>query len=186
MAERDREEVLDAGEFGRWAEEMRAALDGRRDAEVPCGECAACCASSQFVHIEPDETETLARVPKRLRFPAPGLPRGHVLLGYDERGCCPLFVDGKCSIYEVRPRTCRTYDCRVFPAAAIVPGSQARIAEQVARWRFRYASEESRALHAQVMAAAEMLSSEKPELHATARAVMAVRRAIGSGSGSGG
>jgi len=180
MGARDREEALDAGEFGRWAEEMRAALDGERGADVPCGECAACCASSQFVHIEPDEVETLARIPKRLRFPAPGLPRGHVLLGYDERGCCPLFVDGKCSIYAHRPRTCRTYDCRVFPAAAIVPGSQERVAEQAARWRFRYASEESRALHARMKEAAELLSSENPALHATARAVMAVARTLGA------
>ena len=85
--------------------------------EVPCDGCTACCTSSQFVHIGPDETDTLARIPRRLLFPAPRLPAGHVLMGYDENGHCPMLVDGACSIYEHRPRTCRTYDCRVFPAA---------------------------------------------------------------------
>ena len=37
--------------------------------------CTACCTSSQFVHIEPDETDTLAHIPAALRFPAPGTAR---------------------------------------------------------------------------------------------------------------
>ena len=85
----------------------------------PCGGCTACCTSSQFVHIEPDETRTLSRIPAALLFPAPGLPRGHRLMGYDENGHCPMLVDATCSIYADRPRTCRTYDCRIFPAADI-------------------------------------------------------------------
>ena len=104
---------------------------------VPCGSCRACCTSSQFVHIAPDETDTLAHVPTALRFPAPGLPRGHVVLGYDEHGWCPMLVDDTCSIYEHRPRTCRTYDCRVFAATGVDPGrTQPAIAERVASWRF--------------------------------------------------
>jgi Fe-S-cluster containining protein len=180
MSERDEE--LEAGEFAAWAAAMQRTLDGGEEAKVPCGECVACCTSSQFVHIAPDETETLARIPKRLRFPAPGLPRGHVLLGYDERGHCPMFVDGKCAIYAHRPRTCRTYDCRIFPAAAIVPDSQERVARQAARWRFRHGTAESRAEAAAVRAAAEFLSIHKDALpagsvpaHPTARAVLAFR-----------
>ena len=30
-----------------------------------------------------------------------------------------MLIDDKCSIYEHRPRTCRVYDCRVFPAAGV-------------------------------------------------------------------
>ena len=30
-----------------------------------------------------------------------------------------MLIDNQCSIYEHRPRTCRTYDCRVFAAAGL-------------------------------------------------------------------
>ncbi len=63
-----------------------------------------------FVHIKPDETQTLRRIPRALLFPAPGLPKGHRVMGYDDRGYCPMLVDDKCSIYEDRPQACRTYD----------------------------------------------------------------------------
>lgn len=129
-------ETIPAGRFSEWLDELHAALDSGAGIDVPCGSCAACCTSSQFVHIEPDETDALARVPAALRFPAPGLPEGHVVLGYDERGHCPMLVDGACSIYEHRPRTCRTYDCRVFAATGVTPEGQADIAARVARWAF--------------------------------------------------
>jgi hypothetical protein len=129
--------VNDAGTFSTWHHELLAALHAGRDLSVPCGTCTACCTSSQFVHIAPDETDTLAQVPEALRFPAPGLPPGHVVLGYDEHGRCPMLVDGACSIYEHRPRTCRTYDCRVFAATGVVPdSSQPAVAVRVASWRF--------------------------------------------------
>ncbi len=122
-----------AGRFSEWLDELQAA----HEMSVPCGTCTACCTSSQFVHIAPDETDTLVRVPAALRFPAPGLPEGHVVLGYDERGHCPMLVDGACSIYEHRPRTCRTYDCRVFAATGVGPdASQPDIAARVGEWRF--------------------------------------------------
>ena len=65
------------------------------------------------------ETDTLALIPPELLFPVPGLPSGHVLMGYAERGGCPMLIEGKCSIYAARPRIFRTYECRVFPAAGI-------------------------------------------------------------------
>ncbi|MFI5042361.1 MAG: YkgJ family cysteine cluster protein, partial [Acidimicrobiales bacterium] len=101
---------LAAGDFSSWVAEIRVALRGERGSEVPCGGCTACCTSSQFVHIAPDETDTLSHIPAELLFRAPLLPPGHVVLGYDERGRCPMLVDARCSIYEHRPRTCRTYD----------------------------------------------------------------------------
>jgi uncharacterized protein len=118
--------------FSEWLDQF----DASSDAQVPCGTCTACCTSSQFVHIGPDETDTLAHVPAALRFPAPGLAEGHVVLGYDERGRCPMLVDGACSIYEHRPRTCRTYDCRVFAAVGIEPEDQPAIAARVREWTF--------------------------------------------------
>ena len=110
---------LAAGDFSSWISEMRSAIQGERGADVPCGNCTACCTSSQFVHIGPDEVETISCIPAEFLFPAPGLPTGHVVLGYDERGHCPMLVDHKCTIYEHRPRTWRVYDCRSFPAAGV-------------------------------------------------------------------
>ena len=173
---------LDAGDFGAWLAHLQGALDGEHPSDVPCGTCTACCTSSQFVHIGPEETDALAHIPRALRFPAPGLPRGHVLLGYDERGHCPMLVDGACSIYEHRPRTCRTYDCRVFPAAGIdvAEPDKARIARQVARWRFAHPTEEDDRRHEAVRNAATYLAAHPdvlpggPPSTSTRRAVLAV------------
>ena len=136
------DELLAAGAFSAWLGGMQAALRGEQGSDVPCGTCTACCTSSQFVHIEPDETDTLAHIPSELLFPAPRAPRGHVLMGYDERGHCPMLVDAKCSIYAHRPRTCRTYDCRIFPATGVEvdadDGTKAAIGFQSRRWRFSF------------------------------------------------
>jgi uncharacterized protein len=154
------DDVLYAGDFASWLSEMQAAIRGERDSDVPCGSCTACCVSSQFIHIAPEETETLAQIPRALLFPAPGAPQGHVLMGYDEHGHCPMFVDGACSIYEQRPRTCRTYDCRVFTAADVTPDDDKPvIAAQVARWRFSYSSPASQERHHSVRAVAVRLRS---------------------------
>ena len=150
---------LAAGDFSAWVVEMQGALRGEHGSDVPCGSCTACCTSSQFVHIGPDETDTLSHIPVALLFPAPRMPRGHVLLGYDERGHCPMLIDDKCSIYEHRPRTCRVYDCRVFPAAGLRVDDEdkALIDRQVQRWRFSYPTDDDRARHDGVQAAATFL-----------------------------
>jgi hypothetical protein len=177
---------LDAGDFGDWLADMGRALHGERDAPVPCGGCTACCRSSQFVAIGPDETDTLAHVPPRLLFPAPGRPAGHVLLGYDERGRCPLLTDDGCSIYEHRPRTCRTYDCRVFAAAGVdVDDGDARttpIGLQARRWRFTYAGADDRRAHAAVRDTARSLRARAPS--ATQLAVRAVAQTLEGTAGS--
>jgi Fe-S-cluster containining protein len=171
-----------AGRFSVWLAGMERALAGEADADVPCGSCTACCTSSQFVHIEPDEVDTLARVPAELRFPAPRLPAGHVLLGYDERGHCPMLVDGACSIYEHRPRTCRTYDCRVFPAAGVEidDDRQRSIASRARRWHFDLTTARDRQEAAAVRSAAASIpvrDERGAPASATERAVLAVRRA---------
>jgi Fe-S-cluster containining protein len=150
----DQDNDLAGGSFSEWLRGMQGALRGERDAEVPCGGCTACCASSQFVHIGPDETDALSHIPPELLFPAPRMP-GHVILGYDERGRCPMLVDDGCSIYAHRPRTCRTYDCRVFPAAGVaLDDDKPLIAERARRWRFDYPTEIDHNEHAAVRAAA--------------------------------
>lgn len=177
------EPALAAGDFGVWLTEIGRALRDEGATDVPCGDCTACCAASQFIHIAPDESETLARIPRALLFPAPGLPKGNVLMGYDERGHCPMLQDGVCSIYDDRPRTCRTYDCRIFPASAVVltDEDKAPIAQRARRWIFTHATDADQARHAATRAAAAFLR-EHPECfpdgvvpsNATQLAVLAV------------
>lgn len=147
---------LPAGGFATWLRHTRAALMGDGGADVPCGECSACCTTSHFVHVGPDETQTLVRIPGELLFPAPGLPAGTLLLGYDELGCCPMLTGGRCSIYEHRPPTCRTYDCRVFAAAGIA-ADRDQITRQTRRWRFSHPTQDDRDQHAAVRAAASFV-----------------------------
>ena len=130
-------EPLAAGDFRQWAAEFlgSTSTDGM---DVPCGECDACCHAALFIHIEADEIETLERIPAALRFPAPGLPDGTVVLGFDENGRCPMLTAQGCGIYAHRPRTCRHFDCRVLSATALGPGEPARhgVSQQAARWQF--------------------------------------------------
>jgi uncharacterized protein len=167
---------LPAGDFGPWAVAMQAAIRGDGESDVPCAGCTACCRSAQFVHVAPDEADARAHIPAELLVAAPGLPDGNHVLGYDERGHCPLLVDGGCSIYAHRPRACRTYDCRVFAAAGVGLDAGA-VAERARRWRFGLASEKDRRRHAAVRAAAEFLDglpeAERPR-NDTEHAVLAV------------
>jgi hypothetical protein len=127
---------LPAGDFGAWLAEMRLALRHEVDADVPCGDCCACCSTSHFVHIGPGETEALEVVPRALLFAAPGMPDGHLVLPYDARGRCPLLDEGgRCTIYDHRPLTCRTYDCRVFAAAGL-DADRDTITARARHWRF--------------------------------------------------
>ncbi|CAN5425268.1 hypothetical protein BH18ACT1_BH18ACT1_05180 [soil metagenome] len=175
---------LPAGDFSAWLAGMQRALREESESDVPCDGCTACCRSSQFVHIAPDETETLASIPAELLFPAPRRPKGNVLLGYDEEGRCPMLGEGGCSIYEHRPKACRTYYCRVLPAAGveIEDEDQAAIARRARRWAFGHPTELDSAEHDAVRAAARFVRDHGDQLPdgsapatATHRAVLAVR-----------
>jgi hypothetical protein len=171
---------LDAGEFSSWLEQMRNALAGRGVSDVPCNGCTACCTSSQFVDIEPDEADTLAQIPPELLFPAPGRPHGHVLLGYDERGHCPMLAESGCSIYEHRPRACRVYDCRVFSATGVELDEPAKagIAGRSRRWRFGFPSPDGGARAEGLRAAARYLDAHHADLPGDGRPLAATRRAV--------
>jgi Fe-S-cluster containining protein len=135
---------LDAGEFTRWLTGMDAAIRGRAESGVPCGDCNACCRSRYFIEIKPSDAAARRRIPAALIFDAPGAPAGYQVLGYDGEGRCPMLKGGVCSIYEDRPATCRTYDCRMFAATGIAePGAdKADVTARAARWRFHYHSAE--------------------------------------------
>jgi Fe-S-cluster containining protein len=171
---------LDAGEFSSWLGHMQEVLEGRGVSDVPCAGCTACCTSSQFVHIDPDELDTLDHIPSELLFPAPGLPDGHVLLGYDERGHCPMLGDAGCSIYAHRPRACRVYDCRVFAATGVEidEPSKAAVGRRVRRWRFTYESPDAHVQHEAARAAASYLDAHRAESAREGRPVSATQRAV--------
>jgi Fe-S-cluster containining protein len=179
---------LAAGRFSVWLADMQRALRGEAGSDVPCDGCTACCTSSQFVHIDADEADTLAHIPAALLFPAPLQPTGNVVLGYDENGHCPMLIDNRCSIYAHRPRTCRTYDCRVFAATGVEPDDrdQRAIALRVRRWRFDFPDEVDRIQYEAAHAAAEAEGEQVPANTAsspTQRVVRAIRLVGGSAPG---
>lgn len=133
--------TIPAGPFAAWATGMQRALREGTGSDVPCGSCAACCESGQVIHVEPDETETLAHLP-------PGVLGPDLALRPGEDGRCPMLVDGACAIYEHRPRICRTYDCRIFPAAGLEPDAdKPAIRDRARRWRFALDTPDDRARH---------------------------------------
>lgn len=75
--------------------------------DVPCGTCTVCC-ELLSPHLTPEEIES-DKYPISLTQG----PNGFIVaLFRNENGSCSMFKDGKCSIYEDRPKACRQYDCR--------------------------------------------------------------------------
>jgi Fe-S-cluster containining protein len=147
--------------FAVWLRSAVATLEDDQPAEVPCGECNACCRTHHYIHVRPEEKHARARLPRGSLSPAPGLPPGYLVIGPDDAGCCPLLADGRCTMYDDRPLACRTYDCRMYAATGVSP-DRADIAEQVRRWRFAYPAPDDCELQAAVLAAARFIR-EHPE-----------------------
>ena len=156
MTERPDSVPLPAIPFFSWLRSVQAALAEEQPADVPCGECNACCRTSHVIHVRPEERRARARIPRRFLLPAPGLPPGNLVLGYDGHGCCPLLVGGRCTIYDDRPLACRTYNCRIYAAADVV-ADRVAIREQVERWCFSHPTPEDLERHAAVRTAARFI-----------------------------
>ena len=172
-----------AGDFASWVTRMQGAIRGEN------GFGRAVRRVHRLLHLVAIRPHRARRdrhalpYPAELRFPAPRLPHGHVLLGYDKRGHCPMLVDNQCSIYAHRPRTCRTYDCRVFPAAGlgIDDDDKTMIDRQARRWRFSFPTPAERTQLDAVRAAAtflqehtDLLPSGTAPTNATQLAVLAI------------
>lgn len=106
-----------------WLADYQRCRTELSDLDVPCGDCAACCQSSMFILIRPQDTEAKQAIAPELRFRAPGLPDGFEVMGFDERGHCPMYQQG-CSIYAQRPTTCRQFDCRIFAISTVAEDQQ--------------------------------------------------------------
>ena len=149
---------LPAGRFSTWLRDIRKALAENLGMNVPCIECDACCRSSKFIHIMPDETRTIRRIPKELLFPTPLLPKDHLVLGYNKQGRCPMSDGNKCSIYKFRPSTCRGFDCRILAATGIAIKGTDPIALQAQRWEFSFPTKSDRNRFSAVHAATSYLA----------------------------
>ena len=150
---------IDAGDFGAWLIQARAALRGATGSRVPCGDCTGCCTSSYSIELRPTDTAALERVPTQSLFRSRGSVAGNWTVRPNTDGTCPMLSCGKCSIYAQRPQTCLDYDCRVFAAAGITAGGadKAVINRRVREWRFRFASDGDRRAYAAVNAAAAFI-----------------------------
>ena len=74
---------------------------------VPCGECNSCCKLSPLLTPEEFESGLYAYTLMKTEYsdgPVVTVPR-------NENGCMYL-INGKCSIYDTRPKACRVFDCR--------------------------------------------------------------------------
>ena len=152
-------EHVDAGLFGDWLRETHAMLRGTGGSDVPCGTCVGCCVSSYHIWLRPEDRVAYDEVPEAFLLQGRGQPPGHHLMGYRDDGRCPMLTAQGCRIYADRPQTCRDYDCRIFAAAGIEAGDDAKrvINERVRAWRFRYADEAERATHGAITAAATFI-----------------------------
>lgn len=84
--------------------------------DVPCGSCTMCC-EKLTPFLTPEEVAS-GRYPLSLIQPSAdqqsAIPEiGPIVSLYrNPSGGCGMFVDGRCSIYEHRPTSCRQFDCR--------------------------------------------------------------------------
>ncbi len=146
-----------AGDFGQWLAQARAALHGTGGMDVPCGECVGCCTSHYSILLRPHDA-ALDIVPVKFLSSVKGLAYPHAKMNPLENGHCPMFKEGRCSIYAQRPQTCLDYDCRVFAAAGMQTGDNRPVINQrIRQWRFTYASEADRQAHAAVQSAAAFI-----------------------------
>lgn len=162
----DNKAAIAAGDFGHWLQQTQSG----KSADVPCGECNACCRASYFIHVGDQEKDALSKIPKDLIFPAPGGVERLWVMGFNESGECPMLHSESCSIYANRPQTCRDYDCRLFAAADICASSpgekkqKAEVDQQIKLWRFSYANPKDKVKHDAVKAAAKFLNKHHRDL----------------------
>ena len=176
--------MIDAGSFDTWLQTILASFKTGAEIDVPCGECRGCCSAGRFVHLLPSDKPAIQAIPKQLLLRAPGMPKGHAVMGYLDGGICPMLKARDCSIYSSRPSTCRTFDCRVLAATGLtIEGKwNERINERVQAWRFTFTSEDGRRRHKAIQDTATFIKqhaavfpSGRAPAQATTLAVLAIK-----------
>lgn len=174
----------DAGDFDFWLQSILASFKTGAEVDVPCGECRGCCSAGRFVHLLPSDQPAHSVIPKHLLLRAPGMPKGHAVMGYLDGGLCPMLKAGDCSIYSSRASTCRTFDCRVLAATGLnMEGKWSeRINERVQAWQFTFSSEDGRRRHKAMRDAATFIQqhaaafpSGRAPTQTTTLAVLAIK-----------
>ena len=82
--------MTDLISVSQWVDDFTRHISGREGIDVPCGGCAACCESSMFILLRPEDSAAKHAIPRELRFVAPGMPDGFEVMGYDQDGRCPM------------------------------------------------------------------------------------------------
>lgn len=105
----------------------------RGSVAVPCGDCSACCRAFANIPLGTLDDASLYRTRDH---------HGAVVLERHDDGSCIYLVNNQCSIYDRRPHTCRTFDCRIFyplttKEATSFGGKTVRDLHHVAHQRFR-------------------------------------------------
>lgn len=86
------------------------------EVSVPCGSCNLCC-SILSPYLTPDEISS-GLYPLSLVIPFEDQLQENkdsgptVVLFKKKDGGCGMFINDKCSIYDIRPKACRQFDCR--------------------------------------------------------------------------
>jgi Fe-S-cluster containining protein len=113
---------------------MRKLEQGRRDGNVrvPCGSCNACC-RTPYLLIELQDGE-LGDFPEAVRLEEETGSGNRWMLPKAEDGSCAHLIDGKCSIYQRRPKCCRSYDCRVHILVGCGPNDPILV-EALSQWQ---------------------------------------------------
>ena len=87
-------------------------------ADVPCGDCHACCSITHDIEYNKRDDTSL--------FIDGILPK------VDTR--CAYLTKTGCSAYQRRPAMCRLYDCRVIALTGLVPEGPPEIVKAITRW----------------------------------------------------
>lgn len=86
------------------------------ESDVPCGSCVTCC-ERLAPHLSPEEVAS-GLYPISLVQPSPEQIANNpdvgviVTLHKLKDGGCGMLINGRCSIYNHRPKACRQFDCR--------------------------------------------------------------------------
>lgn len=76
----------------------------RQVADVPCGDCRACCRHDRVMLGREDD-------PRSYRWHLEG---GHAVLDRNADGTCVYLGERGCTIHHRAPAICRRFDCRVL------------------------------------------------------------------------